>query len=217
MRISEFLAMELALLGGGGARKWWFARTVAVATFIMISGVFLLLLTERLALAYESLVGMWYLISALMISSHFRAKETGMIEVILQRMGGTYLSMSYAVQMAASVVASLIVVALLSPFTLSIEAEPTDILFLLGMCFLGPIIFTTVTMIVIIAFGGRRILDAFSYSIGGLSLVMLVVPFLLLESFTGSSLVLIAGGSIAFMILMMRYFERVDRSKLLEI
>ena len=216
MGISEFLVMELTLLGGGGSRKWWFVRTIVASILLIISGLSLLLLMGRLALAHVSLVGMWYIISALMVSAHLRAKETGIIEVILQRMGGTYLTMNYAIYFAASLIASLMTVAFLF-ISLGMEAEPSDIFFLLSMCFLGSVMFTTTTMILIVAVGGRRILDAFSYLMGGLLLIMLIVPFFLLDSFASSSLIVTVGGSAIFIIIMTKFLIRADRSKLIEI
>ncbi len=163
-RVSSLLIADLALLAGRkrGRGWWWLLRNALLSIFLITLGIYGVSITGRLILAQTSLIGLWQLVSALMIRAHFEARETGILELILQRMGGAYLTVRYAIYTLFSVALSVLTV-LLSAANPGLSGLD-DLPLMLGMCLLGPITYTTVTTALIVAVGGDRILDWFSYA-----------------------------------------------------
>ena len=213
--LSSYLTIELILLRSRDFRGWWFIRVAAGSAMAIILGIPLLLLTRDFVSAYVSLLGIWYLLSALMLDTSLKAKECGLIELVLQRFGGMYLAVKYAIYLSITVLSSVLTVTSFLVVSLSIGARIRTLIPLLSMCFFGSTLFITITMVLVIGVGGRRVLDSFSYAVGGLLLIMLFTPYLWEDTLTGPAALVAIGGSILTAILMARHFGKADKSKLL--
>ncbi len=180
------ITLELTLLVmGRGKRIGWLIRVLLASMAVLSLGLLSSLEFGDLKYIYLSLPGVWLLSSALMMDNTVEIKESGLVKILLQTYGPSYMGVRYLLYTVVTIPLSISFILLggsIVSLMVGVGLSGLDVLPLLSLPVIGSTALMTVTVLLLVKIGGLRLLDTFSLASGGLTLLLIISMPSILEA-----------------------------------